>query len=264
MKSASHISREGFNDDLTRYGYVMDTGIYVALSKQIGIVRDLDVTANNLANMTTTGFQGDKLLFSDYLVPATKPENRVAFTSDIGTHRNTEQGTFQQTNEPLDAAIEGQGYFAVQTPLGVRYTRNGSFKISGDGNLVTSEGNVLLDQNNQPITFDDTDRVVEIREDGTVTVDLAERGTLKIAQFDNPQLLRHVGGSLYATDAAPKQLSEDFRVASGMLERSNVQPFTELTHMLYLSRSINDTTKYISTIYDLERKASDTLVKAYS
>jgi flagellar basal-body rod protein FlgF len=241
----------------------MDTGIYVALSKEIGTLRDLDVTANNIANATTTGFESDSLLFTDYLASTTPQEDRVAFANDISTYRNTGQGSMQITGNALDAAIEGAGYFVVQTPLGPRYTRNGNFRINGDGNLVNADGYAVVDESNQPITFDPLDKVIQIRDDGTINVDLTDRATLKIVQFDNPQLMRRVGKSLYSAEAAPKP-PQDFRVLGGVLERSNVEPFTELTHMMYISRSIEGTNKLISTIYTLEQKASDTLAKIYS
>jgi flagellar basal-body rod protein FlgF len=241
----------------------MDTGIYVALSRETGIFRDMEVTANNIANQTTTGFQGEDLLFSDYLVPTTKQENNVSFTNDYATYRDTSEGTLQTTEAPLDAAIEGKGYFVVQTPLGLRYTRNGNFKTASDGTLVTSEGYRVLDDSNQPISFDDNDRVIQIREDGTINVDDSDRATLKIVQFDNEQLLQRAGGSYYSSDLPPKP-AQDFTVINGALERSNVNSFTALTHLMYVSRTASDTANFISTMYALERKASDTLAKVYS
>lgn len=241
----------------------MDTGIYVALSKQVGTLRDMDVTSNNIANMTTTGFQADELLFTDFLTSTTPQENKVAFANDISTYRDTTQGTLQTTGAPLDAAISGQGYFVVNTPLGQRYTRNGNFKIGGDGQLVTSDGYPVLDESSQPITFDDTDRVIDLRDDGTINVDGGDRATLKIVQFDNPQLMKQAGKTLYSSDVAPKP-AQDFQVLSGVLERSNVVPFQELTHMMYLSRTLAGTINFISTMHALERKASDTLSKIYS
>ena len=242
----------------------MDTGVYVALSKETGIFQDLDVTANNIANMNTTGFQSEDLLFTDFLASTTKQENQIAFANDIGTYRNTGQGTMQVTGAALDAAIEGRGYFAVQTPLGTRYTRNGNFKTNAGGTLVTSEGYTVLDDGNQPINFDGADRVVKIKEDGTISVDGSDRGVLKIAQFDNEQLMHHVGNGLYISDLPPKQSATNFQVVNGMLERSNVQPFLALTHMMYISHEVTDTANFINTMYTLERNASNTFAKIYT
>jgi len=241
----------------------MDTGIYVALSKEIGIFRDMEVTSNNLANMTTTGYEGENLLFKDYLVSDATKEHKVAYANDIATYRDTEQGALVTTGSPLDAAIQGKGYFAVETPLGTRYTRNGNFKVSPGGVLVTAEGYPVLDDSNHDITFDQADKIVKILDDGTVNVDGSNRGALQVAQFDNEQLLEHVGNNLYKTTAKPKP-PENYTVVNGMLESSNVKPVLALTHMMYVSRSITDTATYISTVNTLSRKASDTLAKVYA
>lgn len=241
----------------------MDTGIYVALSKQIGIFRDMEVTANNIANADTTGYQAEKLIFKDYLVPSTKQEQKVSFSNDIHTFRETEQGTLKTTGSPLDAAIQGDGYFTIQTPLGMRYTRDGNFRIDQDGMLVSKEGFRVMDESSQPVQFDELDRVIQIREDGTVNVDENDRATLKIVKFDNEQLLQRVGNTLYSSDAPAKPATE-FKVINGTLERSNVQAFSALTHLLYVTRSATDSANFINTMYTLERKASDTLAKIYS
>jgi flagellar basal-body rod protein FlgF len=241
----------------------MDTGIYIALSKQIGIFNDMAVTANNIANIDTTGYHAEKLLFSDFLVPSTRQEKKVAFSNDVFTFRNTEQGTLKITNSPLDAAIEGTGYFTVQTPLGVRYTRNGNFRTNQEGFLVTKEGYTVLDDSSQPVQFDELDTVIQIRDDGTVNVDDSDRAILKIVQFDNEQLLQRVGDTMYTSTAAPKPAT-DFRIVNGALERSNVKSFEALTHLLYVTRSATDSANLINTLFTLERKASDTLAKIYS
>ena len=242
----------------------MDTGIYVALSKEIGILRDMEVTANDLANQTTTGYNGENLLFKDFLVSNGTKEGKVSYANDIATYRDTSQGALTTTGSPLDAAIQGKGYFVVETPLGIRYTRNGNFKINNNGVLVNADGYTVMDDSNQEITFDDADKVITIRDDGTVNVDGAGRGTLKVAQFDNEQLLQHVGNNMYKSDVAPKLYSDNYTIVNGMLEGSNVQPVLKLTHMMYVSRSITDTVNYITTVDALTRKASDTLAKVYS
>lgn len=241
----------------------MDTGIYVALSKEVGILRDMEVTANNLANVDTTGFNGSDLLFKNYLADGTPKEGKVAYADDYTTYRDTSQGTLRVTGNPLDAAIEGGGYFVVKTPLGIRYTRNGSFRINETGFLVTAEGYPLMDTAYQPILFDQVDKTIQIRDNGTINVDGADRAILNIVQFDNQQLMERAGDSFYKSDAKPKP-AQNFTVAGGALETSNVKPVIALTHMLYVSRSINDTANYMNTVDALIRKASDTLAKVYS
>ena len=240
----------------------MDTGIYVALSKEVGIFRDMEVTANDLAGMTSTAYSNENVLFSQYLLPGNKKEVKVAYANDVATYRDTRQGELQITNAPLDAAIQGNGYFAVRTPLGERYTRNGNFKTNPAGDLVTSEGYQVLDESGVPINIDTTDRSVSIRDDGTINVDDTDRARLKIVKFDNEQLMKKVGDSLYTSDVPPKA-ADNFSVVNGMLESSNVKPVLALTHLMYVSRSISDTNNYINTMHSLARKASDTLAKVY-
>lgn len=241
----------------------MDTGIYIALSRELGIMRDMEVTSNNVANASSAGFQSQKLLFSDYLVPSTKSESNVAFANDVSTYLNTEQGALKITHNPLNAAIQGKGYFVIDTPLGERYTRNGSFVLNEQGELATSEGYTVLDESSQPVVFDELDQVIEIREDGTIVVDASERAKLRVVQFDNEQLVERAGSTMFRSDITPRP-AENFRVVSGAVEQSNVQPFTALTHLMYLSRTVSDTNNLINSMYSLSRKASDTLAKVYA
>lgn len=241
----------------------MDTQIYVALSKEIGIFRDMEVTSVNLANMTTTGYGSENVIFKDYLLPGNRQEEKVAYANDIASWRDTSQGEMKVTNAPLDAAIQGRGcYFTVRTPLGERYTRNGNFKLNAIGNLVTSEGYTVLDDSGQAINFDNTDRVIQIRDDGTINVDNTDRAKLKIVRFDNEQLMKKVGDTLYKSDISPKPAT-DFTVLGGILEGSTVKPVLALTHLMYVSRSVADINNYINTVHALARKASDTLAKVY-
>src|SRR4051812_9350277 len=107
----------------------MDNNIYIMLSRQMTLFRDMDVTANNIANTNTTGYSAEHILFSSYL---TKDVNRgdrnsMAFAHDVSTYRDTESGPMKVTGNDLDMAIQGDGYFTVETPLGTRYTRAGNF-----------------------------------------------------------------------------------------------------------------------------------------
>jgi len=241
----------------------METGIYVALSKEIGVLRDMEVTSNNLANVTTTGYDDEKLLFNHYLIDGNKEEGKVAYANDVATYRDTSQGDLKTTGSALDAAIvTPNAYFTVQTPLGTRYTRNGNFTKNGNGDMVTSEGYPVMDETGQPITFDQNDRKIEIRDDGTVNVDGADRGKLRIVSFANEQLLEKTGSNLYRTSATPR-VADNVQVLSGVLESSNVKPVLALTHLMLVSKAASDVNNYINTVHALARKASDTLSKVY-
>jgi flagellar basal-body rod protein FlgF len=230
----------------------MDNGVYIALSRQLALFRDMELTAGNIANANTTGYQSSHLMFTSFLVDDAKG-SKMNFAHDISNYRNTDKGSFQVTNNPLDIAIEGKGYFAVETPLGVRYTRAGNLQVDGNNILVTTEGYPVLDQNNQRIVFDETGGAVTIGSAGNISIEGQELGTINVVEFENQQLLERVGDRLFATDATPT-ISDSSTVLQGVLESSNVQSVRELTHMIDVSRSVSSTAKLIEVMYDLQRK----------
>ncbi len=237
----------------------MDNGIYVMLSRQLALFRDMEVTAGNVANANTSGYGAQHMLFNSYLTHDVNQgdKNPMAFAYDISTFRDTRQGTMKTTGNPLDVAINGDGYFMVQTPLGTRYTRSGNFQLDGAGQLITADGNPVLDSSNQPIFFPEDTQKVEIGQLGNIKVNGVDFTSLGTVKFDNEQLLRHAGGTLYMSEITPLP-ADDVSVVQGVLEGSNVTPVTELTHMIEVSRSVASTAKYIEVVYDLQRKASNT------
>ena len=128
----------------------MQNALLVGLSRQVALGRELDVIANNIANINTAGFKADGSVFEEYVSPTARadnflaPDRRVSFVNDRATWIDLSQGPLEKTNNPLDVAINGGGFFAVQTPQGERYTRNGAFQINNVGELVTAEGYQVL------------------------------------------------------------------------------------------------------------------------
>ena len=230
------------------------------LSRQTGLFRDMDVTANNIANATTTGYTSEDMLFTDYLEDDGN-RNKMAFAQDVSTYRKTEQGAMKLTGNALDVAISGKGYFTIETPLGNRYTRAGNFQLDANGTLTTTDGLPVLDADGQRIIFEEEDRDISIGEAGNIVVDGEERGSLGVVQFDNEQLLERLNSTLFKSDVPGIPAVENFRVMHGMLEQSNVDSVTQLTRMIKTSRSVASTAKFIETMYDLQRKASNTYAK---
>ena len=150
----------------------MDNAVLVGLSRQMALSREMDVVANNIANLNTTGFKADGSIFEEYLSGAARqrPERQgVSFVLDRGVWHDMSQGSIERTGNSLDVAIDGKGFMVVQTPNGERYTRNGSLQISPTGQLVTSDGYPVLGDGG-PITLQPTDRQVSISRDGTISV----------------------------------------------------------------------------------------------
>jgi flagellar basal-body rod protein FlgF len=236
----------------------MDNSIYIALSRQTALFRQMDVVANNVANASTDGFRSERVIFNDYVANAGK-RDKISFTQDIGTSTNLEQGPIRRTDRDLDVAIQGKGFFSVATPLGTRYTRSGAFTINQEGNLTTKEGYNVLDQGGQPIAFEEDDKDITIREDGTVTIanSTDERGKIGVVKFENEALLRHTAGGLFTSDEAPQaaELTTDYEVIQGSLETSNVNSIREMTEMIDVSRSVNGVGRFMLDAHELQRRA---------
>lgn len=183
----------------------MQNSLLVGLSRQVALKRELDVVANNIANVNTSGFKADGTVFEEFIGRVarsdkmTNHDRQVSFVRDRATWIDFSQGTMERTGNPTDVAINGKGFFAVQTPAGERYTRNGGFLINNTGQLVTSEGHPVLGENG-PIQFQPNDIQIKISGDGTVSVAVAgtpgqeaQRGKLRMVGIDNPALLQKAG-----------------------------------------------------------------------
>ena len=171
----------------------MQNAVLVGLSRQVALARELDVVANNIANINTTGFKADGSLFEEFLSSSARadgPAGRVSFVRDRGVWHDMSQGPIEHTGNPLDVAVDGKGFLVVQTPRGERYTRNGSMQINATGQLVTSDGYPVLGDGG-PITLQPTDSQVSDqprrhhqRARRHFNVD-SLRGKLKLVTFDN-------------------------------------------------------------------------------
>ena len=233
----------------------MNNAIYVALSRQTGVERQLSVVANNLANSNTTGFHGDQLLFKSHLSPDAGGRT-TAFVEDVATIRTTSQGRLEYTGNPLDLAINGKGYFAVSGPGGATaYTRAGNFVLDSEGSLSTIDGYKIQDDGGSQIDFQEDDREIVIFGDGRIEVDGEERGNIGFFQFADEQKLKRIGGNMYAALIAPTPNEGEGRIAQGMIEKSNVAPVTEITNLIQLQRAYTGNAKFISDMYELQETA---------
>ncbi len=239
----------------------MDNSIYITLSKQMGMMRDMDVTATNIANVNTAGYNAEKLMFSDHLVKDSKGQD--AYANDPLSWRDTAQGSLRTTNNTFDLAISGNGYFQVQTPLGTRYTRAGNFQINGEGTLVTVDGNAVLGADGGEIAIPDNAKSIIINGSGQVSVDGEDVGQVGVMEFNDEQAMTRLGNSLYSSTATPVP-SETARLVQGAIETSNVSAVSEMVRVMQLSRSTTSTAKFIEIMYDLQRKTSQAYAKQQS
>ena len=237
----------------------MENAGYIALSCEMVLRRQLDVIANNIANADTTAFRGEKSLFEEFLIPSSQGQE-ISFVSDYGVLRNLTEGEFRPTGSTLDLAISGPGYFVVDTEDGIRYTRNGHFRLDAEGTLITPEGDPVLDDDDRPIIIDSGQSDVTITADGTVsTPGLEEEGPrLQLVEFENEQRLRKTGGSYYSTNETPLP-AETARIVQGMIEGSNVKPIVEMTEMIRVLRSYQAVKGMLDGQHELQRRAIDKL-----
>jgi flagellar basal-body rod protein FlgF len=238
----------------------MNDASTVALSAQLAALHQTDVIANNLANLSTTGFKGEHLLFAQYLSQAGDGQP-LAYVQELGTARDTSQGPITQTGNPLDVAIQGDGFFTVQTPLGPRYTRNGHFQLDADRQIVTSQGYPVLTDNGAPLAVPEGAGQITIGADGSVSTGRASVGTIGIASFANPQAILPTAGGLYTTDQAP-QPATGTKLVQGSFEGSNVEAIIEITRLLSAERNVDYTKTFINAQASQTSSALDRLGKS--
>jgi flagellar basal-body rod protein FlgF len=238
----------------------------VGLSRQMALRRELDVVANNLANIGTSGFKAEQVKFSEYMMPVASAEifpsnrdKRLSYVEDRMTWQDFSAGPIQITDNQFDLAIDGDAFFAVQTPSGVRYTRNGQFQIDTQGTLVTNEGYPVLSTSG-PVQFADTETSVTVGKDGTVSTDQGPRGRLLLTTFADPQSLAPEGSSMFRADAAGTELAPgQGGVQQYATEKSNVQSVVETTRLIELSRSYQSMAEMLKRGDELRRSAIERL-----
>jgi flagellar basal-body rod protein FlgF len=240
----------------------METTAYIALSRQMALRRHMDLIAHNVANMTATGFKAAALMYEPVLSDAGHGQ-RLAFVQDVGVARDLRAGPMTSTGNPLDLAIEGPGYFAIDTGQGTRYGRSGQFRLSPSGELVTAAGDLVLDDGSAPLTLPLDAGPIAIAADGTVSGAQGAIGRIGLVEFANEQRLRKVGGGLYQADQPPLP-AERSRVVQGMLEGSNVQPILEMTEMMATVRAYQGVQRLLDSHHELQRRAIERLLEVSS
>ncbi len=249
----------------------MQNAILVGLSRQVALAREMDVVANNIANLNTTGYKADGSVFEEYLSSPARADltgTRVSFVQDRGMWHNMSQGAAEHTGNPLDVAIDGPGFLAVQTPQGDRYTRNGSMQINASGQLVTSDGYPVLGDGG-PITLQANDSQLSISRDGTISVregpstaDSA-RGKIRLVTFANLQQLQKDGNGTFnpVGGAQPQPAATTSGLNQGSIEKSNVQGVVEMSRMIEITRAYSQINSLLQQQNDLSQSAIDKLAE---
>jgi flagellar basal-body rod protein FlgF/flagellar basal-body rod protein FlgG len=234
----------------------------------MALSHELDIVANNIANIDTTGYKADNAAFGEFLMPRASDQQfsgsdrHVSFVQDRASWIDLSEGAIQKTGNPLDVAISGDGYLAVQTPRGQRYTRNGALQVNATGQLVTNEGYQVLGDGG-PITLQTGDHNISISPNGIITAlsgaDTSDspRGRLQIVGFDQPQRLQKDGSSTFTAPAGVNATPPPpgTRVVQGAIEKSNVKAVAEMARMIEITRSYTDIAAILQQQSDQRRNA---------
>lgn len=236
----------------------MENAQLISLSRQIALQRQMDVVANNMANINTTGFKSENMLFEDYLMPVAKNndftggDSGLHYTQDWSTIHDMTSGPIEQTGNPLDVALDGEGFLTVQTSAGEVYTRSGALQINASGTLVDLNGNPVLSESG-PVKFGDSDTDITIASNGAIMTSNGGKGRLKLVEFDDPQLLAREGDNYYSGPAGTPATAT--RVVQGSIEKSNVSGVTEMANMIRVQRAYQTLAGLLQRQDDLQRTA---------
>jgi len=231
----------------------MSSGYYAACAGMMTRTEALDTIANNLANVSTPGFRASHNSFSAALATANDSplsalnQDANEYGSLSGTQLDTAQGALVPTGNPLDLAIEGSGYFAAQTAAGPVYTRGGNFRLSPQGQLLTSAGDPVLGEGG-PVTI--VGEPVSISTDGTISVNGAVAGRLKLAEFPLGTQLQSLGNSYYKAPLDVEVAAANTKVRQGQLESSNVNPITSVVELITAQHEVESMRRTLSMFSD--------------
>jgi flagellar basal-body rod protein FlgG len=241
----------------------MNSGMYSALSGNLAAMKRMDIISNNLANVNTPGFKKDKMTFEGMLSSVTAPPAVPPSTTadpilqKENIYIDYAAGPVAQTGNPFDMAIDGDGFFVVNTPEGPAYTRQGNFRLSADGTLVTTDGFPVQGQAG-PIRISGSR--IEIDSKGVVSADGIEAGTISMVDFPKPYALTKTGSALFVpTDAGSIPQAAKGELRQSHLEGSNVETISEMVQMIETSRYFDACQRTILSFNDMTSKAANEL-----
>lgn len=224
----------------------MEGPTYVTLSAQMALQSQLEVTANNVANVNTRGYKADRQLFQTMVEPMDTAGKNVSFVQDRATYIDSRAGSYESTENPLDMAVQGEGYLAIRTKQGVRYTRDGRMSLDADQTLVDAHGNPYLSNSGMPIQIPMYSTDIKVLGDGTITVLTAQHVLQQVDQIGLFRSARPIGvrklgdGEIDGTDAVIRPVpigDTKTRIVQGTVENSSVEAVSEMTRMTDLSQA---------------------------
>lgn len=237
----------------------MEAAGYVTLSRQSGLMSEMRIIANNIANSATSGYRQEGLIFSEYVQAG---EGQSSLSMSRARIRNTsmDQGALTQTNNSFDFAIEGDGFFLIETPAGERLTRAGSFSPNADGDLVTMDGYRVLDAGGAPVFIPPDQAGISVAADGTLSANGQLLGQIGMVQPSDPLGLVREDGVRFRADGGVEP-AENATILQGFVEGSNVNPILQVSRMIEVQRAYEMGQSFLETEDQRIRNAVKTLIK---
>lgn len=236
----------------------MDNSTYSTLTRQTGLMREMQAVANNIANMSTTGFRQEGLIFAEHIA-ALDDQPSLSMASATARETNQLQGSLKQTNGTFDFAIEGDGFFLLDTPNGERLTRAGSFMVSPEGELVNPDGNLVLDAGGAPIFIPPNAEQLGVGADGTISLDGQPLGQLGIYLPEDPASMQRQDGVMFET--TENLVPATGAILQGFVEASNVNPVLEISRMIEIQRAYEMGQGFLDKEDERIRNAMQTLTR---
>ncbi|MDE4172952.1 flagellar hook-basal body complex protein [Phaeobacter sp. PT47_59] len=237
----------------------METAGYATLSRQSGLMREMQVVANNIANAATTGYRSEGLIFSEYVKTAPGQQSMSMARANIH-NTSLEQGQLTKTNGSFDFAIEGDAFFMVETPQGERLTRAGAFSASAEGDLVTMDGHRVLDAGGAPVFVPTDAESVQVGTDGTISADGQPLGQIGLFKPVEKHTMSREDGVMFRVDGDVEP-ALDGRILQGFLEGSNVNAIHQVSRMIEIQRAYEMGQSFLSTEDERIRAAIKNLIK---
>jgi len=222
-------------------------------------MREMQVVANNIANSATTGYRQEGLIFSEF-VQSAPGQSSISMSRANIRNTSTEQGALTQTNGTFDLAIEGDGYFKVETPMGERLTRAGAFSPNADGDLVTADGNRVLDAGGSPVFVPGDAETINIAPDGTISADGNPLGQIGLFMPTDATTMVREDGVMFRVDGDIEE-TDQAKILQGFVEGSNVNAISEMARMIEIQRAYEMGQRFLETEDQRIRNAIKNLIK---
>lgn len=238
----------------------MENSLYIGLSKQVVLRENMDIIAQNVANVNTPGYRAQNMVFKEYIEDPKYMKEDMAFVLDYGQYQVTDPGSLKETGNPLDIALVGNGFLGIQTPGGIQYTRAGNLTMDAEGVIRNARGMAIADKAGNDVVIPADAKEIRIDQKGVISTDQGEISQLMIVEFNNYQKLDPKGNGLYATDEAAIP-AEKTSVMQGKVEGSNVQAVVEMTRMIDVLREYQAVQNMMQSEHERLRSGAQRLAK---